>query len=72
MPHSGGRHVGPREECQIRPRVPFGVGIKQVVCAWIILVDAALHQAHTKDSRVKIEVFLRRAGDGGDVVESVH
>ena len=49
----------------------LGVGVEEVIGAGIVLVDAALDEAHAEDAGVEIEVFLRRAGDGGDVVKTV-
>ena len=65
------RHLRPREKGEVGARVTLGVRIKEVVRAGIVLVDAALDQAHAEDSGVEVEVFLRRSGDGRDVVEAV-
>ena len=71
MAGARGRHVRPGEEGQIGPGMPFGVGVEQVVGAGVVLVDASLDQAHAEDSGIKVEVFLRRTGNRGDVVKAV-
>jgi hypothetical protein len=50
--------------------VAFRVRIEKMIGARIILVNALLHQPHPEDTGVKIEVLLRRASDGSDVVKS--
>ena len=54
------------------PGLSFRVGVKEVVGAGVVLIDALLDQTHAEDAAVEIEVLLRGAGDGGDVVEAVH
>ena len=49
----------------------LGVGVEEVIGARVVLVDALLHEAHAEHAGVEVEVLLRRAGDGGDVVKSV-
>jgi hypothetical protein len=48
----------------------FRVGVEKVVGAGIILVHAALDEAHPEHAGIEIEVLLRRAGDGGDMMKS--
>ena len=69
------RHVGPREERQVRPGVAFGVRVEEVIGAGIVLVDAALDEAHPEDAGVEVEVFLGGPGYRRDVVQpfdSIH
>src|SRR5262249_57386905 len=54
VPHARRRELLPREERQIRPRMPFGIRIEEVVRAGIVLVDAALDQSHAQDARVEV------------------
>jgi hypothetical protein len=65
------RHLVPGEEGQIAPRMTGGVGVEEVVGAGVVLVDALLHQPHAEHAGVEVEILLRRAGDGGDVVEAL-
>ncbi len=51
--------------------MPGRVRIEEVIRARVVLVDAFLDQAHAEHAGVEIEVLLRGAGDGGDVVQSV-
>jgi hypothetical protein len=51
--------------------VSLGVGVEEVIRPRVVLVDAALDQPHAKDAGVEVEILLRRAGDGRDVVEAV-
>jgi hypothetical protein len=46
------------------------VGIEKVVGAGVILIHAALDEAHPEDAGVEIEVLLRRTGDGRDMMKS--
>src|SRR4051794_24516935 len=62
------RHLCPREEGQIGARVAFCIGVEKVVGPRVVLVDTPFNQMHTKYTRVKIEVFLRVAGYGRDMV----
>lgn len=64
------RQISPGEKSEIRSGVSVGVGIEEVVGAGIILIHAFLHQTHAEDSGVEIEILLRRAGDGGDVMKA--
>ena len=50
----------------------LGVRVEEVIRAGIVLVDAALDEPHPEDSGVKVEVLLRRTGDGRDVVQAVN
>jgi len=68
--HSRRRHVRPGKEGQVRPRVAFTVGVKQVIGARVVLVDALLDQTHAEDASIEIQVLLSGAGDGRDVVEA--
>ncbi len=52
--------------------MPFGVGVKEVVRPGIVLVDASLDEPHAEDTGVEVEVLLRRAGNRGDVMKTVH
>src|SRR5207248_4205215 len=65
------RHLRPREECQVGARMALRVRVEQMVGAGIVLVDAALDEAHAEDAGVEVEVLLRRTGDGRDVVQTV-
>ena len=48
-----------------------GVGVEKVISAGIVLVHAPLHEPHAENACVKIQVLLRRPGDGGDVMKPV-
>ena len=71
MPETRRRHVRPGKEGQIRAGMSFSVRIEEVVCAWVVLIDALLDQPHPEHAAVEVEVLLRGPGDGGDVVQSV-
>ncbi len=68
---AGGRHVGPREERQIGAGVALGVRVEEVERAGIVLVDAALDEAHAEDAGVEVEVLLGRPGDRRHVMQTV-
>ena len=55
------RQVGPGKKRQVGARMALGVGIEQVIGARIVLVDAALDQAHAEHAGVEVEVLLRRS-----------
>ena len=61
----------PREERQVGARAALGVRVEEVIGARVVLVHAPLDQVHAQDAGVEIDVLLRRARDGGDVVETV-
>src|SRR5262249_4041121 len=65
------RRHRPREEGQIRSRMPLGVGVEQMVGAGIVLIDAALDQPHPQPARVEVEILLRRPRNRGDVMDAV-
>ena len=65
-------HVRPGEKRQVRSGVTFRIGVEEVVRAGIVLVDAPFDQAHPENPGVKVEVLLRRPGNGGDVVKAMH
>ena len=48
------------------------IGIEKMVGPGIILVHTFLHEAHPENARIKIQVLLRRPGDGRDVMKSPH
>ena len=47
------------EERQIGPRIGFAVGVEQVVCANVILIDGLLHQTHAQQAGVERQIFAR-------------
>ena len=47
----------------------FGVGIKEMICARVVLIDAPFHEPHAEDTRVKIQILLRGSGDRCDVMK---
>ena len=65
------RHLRPGEKSQVRARVTFRIRIEKMVGPGIILVHTFFHEAHPENARIKIQVLLRRPGDGSDVMESV-
>jgi len=65
-----GGHLGPREKRYVGSRMPIAVGVKEVVRARRILVDALLHETHAEDAGIEIDVFLRIAGDAGHMMKS--
>jgi hypothetical protein len=48
----------------------FRIGIEKMVSRGVILVHALLHQTHPEHTRVKIEILLRRSGNGSNVMKS--
>jgi hypothetical protein len=69
--HPRRRHVRPRKERQVRPRVSFGVCVEEMVGAGIVLVDAPFDEAHPQDAGVEVEVFLSGTGYRRNVMEAV-
>ena len=65
------RHLRPWKERQIGARTSFRIRVEQMIGAGIVLVHAALHEAHAENAGVEVEVLLRRTGDGRDVMEAV-
>ena len=65
------RHLRPGEERQVGAGMPLGIGVEEVIGAGIVLVDALLHQPHAEHARIEVEVLLRGARDGRDVVQAV-
>src|SRR4051812_25270523 len=61
----------PWKEGQVGPGMSLRVGVEQMVGAWIVLVDALLDQPHAEHAGIEVQVFLCRAGNGGDVVKAV-
>jgi hypothetical protein len=47
-----------------------GIGVKQVIGANIVLVDAPFNQAHTQNLGVKAVIFTHVCGNGGQMVNS--
>ena len=66
------RHLGPWKERQVRARVPFGVGVEEVIRAWIVLIHRLLDEAHSQHACVKVEILLSWSGNGRDVVKAVY
>jgi hypothetical protein len=66
------RKLGPGEERQVRARMPFRVGIEQVIRAGVVLIDAALDEPHPEHAGIEIDVLLRGARNRGDVMKSVN
>src|SRR6476620_4095556 len=62
------RELRPWEESQVGPRVPFGVGVKKMVGAGIVLVDALFDETHSEDTGVEIEILLSRTRDCSNVM----
>ena len=50
--------------------MPFGVGVEEMVGAGVVLVDAALDEAHPEDAGVEVEVFLGGARYRRDVMKA--
>src|SRR5262249_14353285 len=65
------RHLRPRKKCQVAAGMPFGVSVKKVVGARIVLVHAALDQTHAEHAGVKVQVLLCRSRDRRNVVQPV-
>ncbi len=70
VPDARGRHLRPWKERQISARVPFRVGVEEMIRAGIVLIDAALDQPHAEDAGIEVEILLRRTGNRGDVVNT--
>jgi hypothetical protein len=47
----------------------LGVRIEKVIRAWVILVNALLHETHPEHAGVEVEVFLSRSADSRDVMQ---
>src|SRR5438132_13852854 len=62
--------TGPGKECQDRSRRPSCIAKVEMISARVIEIDRALDQTQPKQSDVQIQVALRVAGDGGDVMKS--
>ncbi len=71
VPDARLRHLLPREERQVGSRTAFGVGVEQMVRAWVVLVHAPFDQMHTQNAGVEIHVLLRRSGNSSDMVQPV-
>ena len=56
-----------RQDC---PRSAVAITIVKMVSARIVEVDRALDQPQPEQVGVEVQVTLRIAGDGGDVMES--
>ncbi|CAN5201180.1 hypothetical protein BH20GEM2_BH20GEM2_09100 [soil metagenome] len=65
------REPWPGEKGQIRAGRPGAVGVEEMIGVGGILVDRALHEAHSQHAGVEVEVLLRIAGDHGDVMDAV-
>ena len=63
-------HIIPREKGQDRPRVPGGIPKIEVIGARVIKIDRQFHQAQPQRLGVEIQVALRIAGDGGNMMDS--
>jgi hypothetical protein len=50
--------------------MPFRVGVEEMVRVWGVLIDTPLHQPHAEHASVEVEILLRVARDGGDVVQT--
>src|SRR6478672_10319021 len=55
--------AGPREEGHDRARTSGLVTIIKVVGTGVVEIDGLLHQPHSKEAGIKIEVRLRVRGD---------
>src|SRR5437762_13504323 len=62
--------AGPGKECQNCSRRAAGIAKVEMISARVIEIDRALDQTQPKQSDVEIQVPLRVAGDGGDVMKS--
>src|SRR6478672_11268911 len=51
------RHLCPREKGEVRSGMTLGVGIEKMIGAGIVLVDALLHEPHSKNAGIEIEVL---------------
>jgi hypothetical protein len=60
----------PRKECQDRPRRSARIALVEMVSTGIIEIDRAFDQTQPEQSDIEIEVVLRIAGDGGDVMKA--
>jgi len=47
------------------------VGVEEMVGGRIVLIDAALHEAHTQDAGVEVEILLRGTRDRRNVMDAV-
>src|SRR5947209_15685713 len=71
MPFAARRHLRPGKKREVGAGMTVGVGVEKMISAGIVLVHTPLHQSHAENTCVKIQVLLRRSGDGGDVMEPV-
>src|SRR4051812_26088058 len=63
--------VGPGKKSHDRARVPDSVPKVKVIGAGVVEIDRSLHQTQPQDPAVEIEISLRVARDGGDMVDPV-
>src|SRR5258708_9946550 len=61
---------GPVEKGEIRAWRTFRVGIEEMVRADIVLIDAALHQAHPERARVEMVIVAYARRDGREVMNA--
>ncbi len=59
-----------REKRQQRSRSADLIAVVKVVSLWVVEIDGLLDGAHAEQSRPEVDVTLRIAGDGGDVMDS--
>ena len=62
-------HV-PIEERQVVPRAADGVGVEEVIGADVVLIHAALDEAHPHHLGVEAVVRADVSGDGGEVMNA--
>ena len=60
----------PVEESDDASRRARLVPVVEMVGGWIVEIDRLFHQAQAQQSGIEIDVPLRIAGDGGDVVDT--
>ena len=59
------------EERDVRARVPFLVGVEEVVDGRVVLVDGLLDEPEPEDARVEVDVARSVGRDARDVVDAV-
>jgi len=50
--------------------MPYAVSVVEMVCARVVKIDREFDEPQPQQPDIEIDVRLRMAGDGGDVVDA--
>src|SRR5262245_37008613 len=70
MARSCRRQLRPGEEGQVGAGMAFSIRVEQVIGARVVLVDALLHEPHSENACVEIEILLCGSSNRRDVVQA--